>query len=82
MSLEHVSTGNSLYTPSEIRPKPIQLPIFPKASLRPYYSVSTELIDRILQKMSARGLCGKGKMREYLRRQLLHNCRPNTIRLT
>jgi site-specific recombinase XerD len=30
--------------------------------------------------MSAEGLCGRKKVRDYLRRQLRHNCRPNTIR--
>ena len=80
MNLEHVSTGKSTYTLPEIRSKPIQLPIFPKSSLRPSYSVSTELIDRILQKLSARDLCGREEVGNYLRRQLLHNCQPNTIR--
>jgi integrase len=30
--------------------------------------------------MSATGLCGRAKVRDYLRRQLRHNCRPSTIR--
>jgi len=80
MNLEHVSTGKSTYTPSKIRSKPIQLSIFPKASLRPAYRVSNEQIERVMQRISARGLCGREKVRDYLRRQLLHNCRPNTIR--
>jgi integrase/recombinase XerD len=80
MNLEHVSAEKSAYIPPEIRSKPIQLPIFLKNSLRPAYRVSNEQIDRIMQRMSAKGLCGREKVRDYLRRQLRHNCRPNTIR--
>jgi integrase/recombinase XerD len=80
MNLEHVSAGKSPYSPSEFRPKPIQLAIFPKISFRPAYRVSNEQIERILRRMSATGLCGRQKVRDYLRRQLRHNCRPNTIR--
>ena len=80
MNLEHVSAGKSTYTPTEFRSKPIQLSIFPKVSLRPSYRVSTEQIERIMRRMSVEGLCGREKVRDYLRRQLRHNCRPNTIR--
>lgn len=80
MNLEHVSAGKSHHSPTKFRPKPIQLSIFPKISLRPVYRVSNEQIQRILRRMSAGGLCGKEKVHDYLRRQLRHNCRPNTIR--
>ena len=80
MNLEHVSAGKSPYKLPEFSPKPIQLSIFPKISLRPAYRVSNEQIDRILRRISAEGLCGREKVRDYLRRQLRHNCRPNTIR--
>jgi len=80
MDLEHATAGKSLYSPTEFRPKPIQLSIFPKASLRPAYRVSHEQIERIMQRMSAGGLCGKEKVRDYLLRKLRHNCRPGTIR--
>lgn len=80
MDLEHVSAGKSNYSPTAFQLKPIQLSIFPKISLRPAYRVSNEQIERIMRKMSARGLCGRKKVRDYLRRQLRHNCRPNTIR--
>jgi len=80
MNLEHVSAEKSYYSPTESRPKPIQLSIFPKISLRPTYRVSNEQIERILRRMSEEGLCGKDQVSNYLRRQLRHNCRPNTIR--
>ena len=80
MNLEHVSAEKSHFRPTESRPKPIQLSIFPKISLRPSYHVSNEQIDRILRRMSAEELCGSDRVRDYLRRQLRHNCRPNTIR--
>jgi len=80
MNLEHVSAGKSTYSLTEFRSKPIQLSIFPKQSLRPAYRVSNEQIERIMRKMSAGELCSREKVRDYLRRQLRHNCRPNTIR--
>jgi len=79
MNLEQVSAGKSRFIPTTSRPKPIQLSIFPKISLRPAYRVSQEQIERIMRRMSAAGLCGRQKVRAYLRRQLRHNCRPNTI---
>jgi hypothetical protein len=80
MNLEHVSAEKSAFVPTASRPKPIQLSIFPKISLRPDYRVSQEQIERIIRRMNASGLCGRQKVRDYLRRQLRHNCRPNTIR--
>ena len=80
MNLEHVSAGKSAYSPAAVRPKAIQLPIFPKISLRPAYHLSNEQIQRSLRRMSAAGLCGSDKVHDYLRRQLRHNCRPGTIR--
>ena len=80
MNLEQVSAGKSPYSPLEFRAKPIQLAIFPKISFRPAYRVSNVHIERILRRMSATGLCGRQKVRDYLQRQLRHNCRPNTIR--
>ncbi len=80
MNLEQVSAAKSSYNPPAIRPKAIQLSIFPKISLRPAYHVSNEQIDRTVRRMSAAGLCGRDKVRDYLRRQLRHNCRPSTIR--
>ena len=80
MNLEHVSAEKSHYRPTEIRPKPIQLSIFAKISLRPTYQVSNQQIDRILRRISAEGLCGSDRVRDYLRRQLRHSCRPNTLR--
>jgi integrase/recombinase XerD len=80
MNLEHVSAGKSTRRFPEFCPKPIQLSIFPKISLRPAYRVSSEQIERIMRRISAEELCGRKKVRDYLRRQLRHNCRPNTIR--
>jgi len=80
MNLEHVSAEKSSFIPPGSRSKPIQLSIFPKISLRPDYRVSQEQIERIIRRMNASGLCGRQKVRDYLRRQLRHNCRPNTIR--
>ena len=80
MNLEHVSAGKSAYSPTAVRPKAIQLSIFPKISLRPAYHISNEQIERSLRRMSAAGLCGRNVVHDYLRRQLRHNCRPSTIR--
>ena len=80
MNLEHVSAGKSTYCPTALRSKPIQLSIFPKKSLRPDYRVSIDQIERIMDKMIADELCSRKNVRAYLRRQLRHNCRPNTIR--
>lgn len=80
MNLEHVSVEKSTYGLKAVPPNPIQLPLFPKQSLRPAHRVSHEHIERILRRMSAKGLCGREMVRDYLRRQLRHNCRPNTIR--
>jgi integrase/recombinase XerD len=80
MNLEHVSAEKSSFIPPGSRSKPIQLPVFPKASLRPAYRVCQEQIERVMRRMSAAGLCGRQKVCDYLRRQLRHNCRPNTIR--
>lgn len=80
MNLEQVHVGKSTYTPIAFQSKAVQLPLFPKQSLRPAYRVSHEHIERIMRKMSVEGLCGREMVRDYLRRQLRHNCRPNTIR--
>ncbi len=80
MNLEHLSTGKRTDSPPTFHPKPIQLSIFPKISLRSAYRVSNEQIERILRKMSTRRLFGRQMVRDYLRRQLRRNCRPNTIR--
>ena len=80
MNLEHVSAEKSSYNPPKSRHKPIQLSVFPKISVRPVYSVSNEQIERILRRVSVEGLCGKAMVHGYLRRQVRHNCRPNTIR--
>jgi hypothetical protein len=63
MNLEHVSAEKSSFIPPVTRSKPIQLPIFPKASLRPAYRVSQEQIERVMRRMSAGGLCGRPKVR-------------------
>ena len=80
MDLDHVSTGKSPYNSPAFHPKPIQRSLFPKISERPDYDVSNERIERIMRRMTAGGLCGQEKVHDYLRRQLRHNCRPNTIR--
>lgn len=80
MNLSQVSAGKSKSGPKGPPPPPIQLSIFPKQSLRPAFRVSGEIIDRVIRKMATMGLFGKELVRAYLRRQLRHNCRPNTIR--
>ena len=80
MNLEHVSAGKSAPVRPKFNPKPIQLPIFPKVSLRPEYRQSNENIERIVRRMSAKKLFGRQMVRDYHRRQLRHNCRPSTIR--
>jgi len=80
MTLEHVSPGESPNKFPEYCPKPIQLSIFPKVSLRPAYRVSNVQIERSMRRISAKRLCGGEEVRDYLRRQLRRNCRPSTIR--
>jgi integrase/recombinase XerD len=80
MNLEQASAGKCVSSATVFHSKPIQLSIFPKISLRAAYRVSNEQIERILRRMSTAGLCGGDKVRDYLRRQLRHNCRPSTIR--
>jgi len=80
MNLEHVSAENGHCHRPKFWPKPIQLSVFPKISLRPACSVSNEQIERILRRMSTDELCGTEMVYGYLRQQLRHNCRPNTIR--
>ena len=80
MNLEHVSPGKSLNKFPKYCPKPNQLSIFPKVSLRPAYRVSNVQIERSMRRISAKRLCGGEEVRDYLRRQLRRNCRPNTIR--
>ncbi len=48
MNLEHASAGKGPNKFSEYCPKPIQLSIFPKVSLRPAYRVSNEQIERFM----------------------------------
>jgi len=80
MNLEHVSAEKSPNKFPEYCPKPIQLSIFPKVSLRPACRVSNEQIERFIQRISANRLCREEEVRDYLRRQLRRNCRPSTIR--
>jgi len=80
MNLEPVSAGKNKSDLTGPPPPPIQLSIFPPKSQRSAFRVSSEIIDRVMRKMTSMGLCGKEMVRDYLRRQLRHNCRPNTIR--
>ena len=80
MNLEHVSAGKSLGHPFEPPPKANQIPLLPQRIARSTYRVSHHHIERTLQKLSARGLCGKEEVQGYLRSKLRHNCKPNTIR--
>ena len=80
MNLEHVLARKSIYIHTQIRPQPIQLPLFPKKSVFSSYCLSNANIEQILRKITARGLCGRSLVEEYLRKKLRHNCQPNTIR--
>ena len=80
MNLEHVSSGKSTYSHTQIRPQRIQLPLFPKKSTFSPYRISNAHIEDILRKITARGLCGRSQVKDYLRKKLRQNCQPNTIR--
>ena len=80
MNLEHVSAGKTTYSRSKFHVQPIQLPIFPKIALIPDYRLSIRNIERVMGRMAVNELIGSQMVRDYLRRQLRHNCRPNTIR--
>jgi integrase/recombinase XerD len=80
MNLEHVSAGKSTYSHTQIRPQRIQLPLFPKKSTFSPYRISNAHIEDILRKITARGLCGRSQVKDYLRKKLRQNCQPNTIR--
>jgi site-specific recombinase XerD len=66
--------------PKRSTPAPFNSHFSPRKRLAPAYLVSHEHIERILRRMSDRGLFGEEQVRDYLLRQLRHNCRPNTIR--
>jgi len=80
MNLAQPSAAESALTPRNSILPPIQLPLFPKQALQDQYRVSGAQINRIMAKVCARGLCGGFHVKDYLKRQLRHNCRPNTIR--
>ena len=80
MNLDAVAAGKNTCGPKKSPPQKGQPALFPKRSLPPAYRVSHERIDRVLHEMVVKGLCGGRLVRDYLRRQLRHNCRPNTIR--
>ncbi len=82
MGLNQVPAGKNGLGHNGAPPPPIQLSLFPKKSLRPAFRVSSKIIDRVMHKMTSMGLCGKELVHDYLRRQVRHNCRPNTIRTT
>ena len=79
MNLEQVSAGKSPFHKTDYPQKPIQIPLFPRKSLRSAYRVSCEQIERTVRRMSSRGLFGKTMVEAYLRRQVRHNCRPSTV---
>jgi hypothetical protein len=66
MNLEHVSAGKSTYSHTQIRPQPIHLPLFPKKSAFSPYRISNAYIEKILRKLTARGLCGRSLVEDYL----------------
>jgi site-specific recombinase XerD len=80
MDLDAVAAEKNTYGPKKFPPQKGRPALFPKQSLPAAYRVSHERIDRILHEIAAKGLCGGRLVRDYLRRQLRHNCRPNTIR--
>lgn len=82
MGLNQTSAGKNQTGVNGPPPPPIQLSLFPRKSLRPAVRVSSEIIDRVMRKMTSMGLCGQVLVHDYLRRQFRHNYRPNTIRTT
>ena len=80
MNLEQVSAEKSIASTFGSAPKAIQIPLFPQRIVRSTYRVSHNHIERALRKLSARGLCGRESVQDYLRTKLRHNCKPNTIR--
>jgi integrase/recombinase XerD len=80
MNLEQVSAEKCIASTFGSPSKAIQIPLFPQRIVRSTYLVSHNHIERVLQKLSARGLCGQQEVHDYLRTKLRHNCKPNTIR--
>ena len=88
MNLEHVSVENSKYQREYFPPDPNKAETYQYNPAAPYPNLSegagsevaNPQIAWILQRISAKGLCGLGHVREYL--LFLHrgNCRPNSIR--
>jgi integrase/recombinase XerD len=86
MNLNYVSVENSKYhrdycpthldksTASQTYPAPLRHTEADESR------VANPEIDRILQRLSDKGLCGKAHVTEYLRSLHRKNCRPNTIR--
>jgi site-specific recombinase XerD len=80
MGLDAVVAGKDTYGLKKSPSRSVQPSPFPKQFLRPAYGVSSEIIDRVLHQIATDGLGGGGLVGDYLRRQLRHNCRPNTLR--
>jgi integrase len=88
MNPEHVSVeGQEARIPIQGIDPTQRLPVFP--SWTPSQSVSEEsqerrskqkIIDRALQKITARGLCGAEPVKAYLTELYRRDCRPNTLR--
>ena len=60
MDLNQVPAGKIKSGHNGPPPPPIQLSLFPKKSLRPAFRVSSEIIDRVMHKMTSMGLIKKG----------------------
>jgi integrase/recombinase XerC/integrase/recombinase XerD len=88
MNLEHVSVENSKYRREYYASELDKSTTFPQPSAKPDSSVDTAdepkvtnpEIVRFLQKLSDKGLCGQGHVKQYLHDLHRRNCRPNTIR--
>jgi hypothetical protein len=58
MNLDAVAAGKNTFWLNEPAPQPARLSFSSKQSLRPAYRASHDSIDRVLQEMAAKDLCG------------------------
>ena len=76
MNLEQLPAWKSAHNPRTFNLPPIQLPLFPKQALREQYRVSSEQINRIMVKVSARGLCGGSRVLDAIFRLPVDKTNP------
>lgn len=79
MNLEELSAEKQIHLFPKFSPKATQASLFPFLG-HPEKKLPRPAIEKVLHQIEAKRLCGHEQVEAYLRGQLRHNCRPNTIR--